>query len=160
MCKTMREAVRKDAGCRMPLTWLGNLISIALAVNAAACMAAPNGYLLDLASPQAVKTVGPDVSAPREIKFVQVEVDQVSNPGQTPLSFHLDYQPKEGEKSFLGTFSLFPPDNPGTFIVATRGELRSGGTVIVTLVPLEPVNKKEEIRVHLKHISFIRRPAQ
>jgi hypothetical protein len=64
------------------------------------------------------------------------------------------YQATQGEKSLLGTFSLFPPDNPGKFIVATRSKLQNGGIVSVSLMPLEHVDEAAEIRVQLKRISF------
>lgn len=111
--------------------------------------------MLDLANPTVVKVIGQEISVPQEKKFVQIVVTDVFNPLKIPLSFSVHYQDTHGEKSLLGTFSLFPPDNPGKFIVATQGKLQSGGRVIVTLVPLENISEREEIRVLLDCISFI-----
>jgi hypothetical protein len=65
------------------------------------------------------------------------------------------YQPIKGEKSFLGIFSLFPPNNPGTFIIATQGKLETGGIIIVSLNLLQEPRDLNEIRVLLKRISLI-----
>jgi hypothetical protein len=61
-----------------------------------------------------------------------------------------------GEQSLLGIFSLFPPDNPGRFIIATQGKLEMGGTIVVALTPLEESENQKGIRVRLKRISFLR----
>ena len=113
------------------------------------------GHELTLAARTAEVPVGPKAVAPRPKKFVQVEVAQVVNPRRIPLSFTVHYRPAGGDALLLGTFSLFPPDNPGTFIVATQGKLRVGGTVIVALVPLEETGEAPEVRVQVRRISFV-----
>lgn len=155
MCRPICQCIWKGDICLMLLFWLGNALGVAMSGNEAAGSSVATGYSLDLANRTAVKTIGQEVTTPQTVKFVQIEVAEVFNPRKIPLSFSVHYQPVHGEKSLLGTFSLFPPDNPGTFIVATRGKLRIGGMVIVSLVPLEPVDEDAEIRVQLKRISFI-----
>lgn len=114
-----------------------------------------NGYELNLATTRTVvQTIGSEV-APQTKKFVQIEVTEVVNLRKIPLSFSVHYQSVQGERVFLGTFSLFPPDNPGNFIVATQGKLRTGGMIIVSMIPLEEVRDPEAIQVRLKRISFI-----
>ena len=153
-CKPTRQGIWKGRICSVLLIWLGNT-GVAMADNDIAGSSIANGYSLDLANRTGVKTISREVTAPQAMKFVQIEVAEVFNPLKIPLSFSVHYQPAHGEKSLLGTFSLFPPDNPGTFIVATRGKLRSGGMIIVSLVPLEHVDEEAKIRVRLKRISFI-----
>ena len=113
------------------------------------------GYELSLSNPTAQQAIDLDLDTPQVKRFVQIEVTQVSNPQRIPLSFDVNFQPTRGEKIYLGSFSLFPPDNPGKFIVATQGKLKAGGVVSVTLVPLQRVSGGEEIRVHLKHLSLL-----
>lgn len=112
------------------------------------------GYELSLANPTAQQEIGADVRHPESQKFVEIEVTQVNNPQRLPLSFEVQFQPARGEKVRLGTFSLFPPDNPGKFLVATKTQLRAGGTLSVTLVPLRRTDDEEQIRVRLKRLSF------
>jgi hypothetical protein len=137
------------------LVWLGNALGTVMASNGDAGPAVSPGYTLDLVNRTAVRTVDQEITAPQAKKFVQIEVTDVFNPQRIPLTFNVYYQATHGEKSLLGTFSLFPPDNPGTFIVATRGKLQSGGQIIVSLTPLGQVDEEAEIQVHLKRISFI-----
>jgi hypothetical protein len=139
----------------MLLVWLGNSLDAVMACNGDAGPAVSPGYTLDLANRTAVRTVDQEITAPQAKKFVQIEVTEAFNPQRIPLIFNVHYQPPHGEKSLLGTFGLFPPDNPGTFIVATRGKLQSGGLIIVSLVPLEQVDEEAEIRVQVKRISLI-----
>jgi hypothetical protein len=139
----------------MLLVWLGNALGAVMASNGDAGPAVSPGYALDLVNRTAVRTVDQGITAPQAKKFVQIEVTDVFNPQRIPLTFNVHYQATHGEKSLLGTFSLFPPDNPGTFIVATRGKLQSGGLILVSLEPLEQVDEAAEIRVQLKRISFI-----
>jgi len=128
---------------------------MAMASNSTTGPAVANGYELDPAHRTAVQIIGSEVTAPQTKKFVQIEVTEVINPRKIPLAFAVHFQPAQGEKFLLGTFSLFPPDNPGKFIVATRGKLRTGGSVVVSLVPLERVLGQDEVRVKLKHITFL-----
>jgi hypothetical protein len=126
-----------------------------MATDGAGDVVAGAGYTLDPGHPVAEQVLGPDIDAASTLKFVQVEVGAVFNPRRIPLSFNVHFRPPNGEETLLGTFGLFPPDNPGTFIVATSGRLQSCGTVIVTLVPLATVNDPSEIRVQLKRIGFL-----
>ena len=109
---------------------------------------------LDLDTRHVVQPVGSELAEAAEQKFIQLEITEVHNPKQIRLTFEVHYRPEHGEESLLGTFALFPPDNPGNFIVATRGELRSEGTVVLSMQVLDEVESEDEIRVTLKPISF------
>ena len=139
----------------MLLVWLGGVLAPVVAGNGDAGSAITPGYTLDLANRTAVWAADQEIPRQQAKKFVQIEVTKVFNPQSIPLTFHVHYQATNGEKSLLGTFSLFPPDNPGTFIVATRSKLQSGGRIIVSLVPLEQVDEQSEIRVQVRGISLI-----
>jgi hypothetical protein len=111
-------------------------------------------YALDLESRTLVQRIEPDLAERPAPKFVQIEVADVSNPKRIPVEFEVHYQPDDGERILLGTFSLFPPDRPGTFLVATAGRLRGPGAIAVTLRPLHAVAPTDRVRVELRGISF------
>ena len=131
-------------------------VVLAMAGNGSVGPVAPvRDYELHPANPIAQQAVELDQNALQGKKFVQIEVTHVNNPQRIPLSFAVHFQPAQGEAIYLGNFSLFPPDNPGKFIVSTQGKLKSGGAVTVTLVPLQRVSGESEIRVQLKRFSFL-----
>jgi hypothetical protein len=74
------------------------------------------------------------------VKFVQIRIAEVNNPRRTGLIFDVEFQPDDGRRIALGTFSLYPADHPGTFIVATQGRVKSAGSVIVTIHTTDPVD--------------------
>ena len=113
-------------------------------------------HLLDLERTTYRQRLGPETAVPQMKKFVQVEVIQVENAQRIPLSFRVHYQPVQGDEIELGSFSLFPPDNPGTFILATRGTLRTGGSVRLTLTPVQPVDPDDEVRVWIAPLRFVK----
>jgi len=110
--------------------------------------------VLDLNNSTATQHVGPEVTDPSQQKFVRVEILAVSNPARDPLSFEVRFRDSAGQEILLGSFTLFPADNPGTFLVATQGKLRAGGTVMVTM--LAPQASKGSIRVTIGSIRFTR----
>ncbi|HEX5409853.1 MAG TPA: hypothetical protein VFW89_08800 [Gemmatimonadaceae bacterium] len=57
----------------------------------------------------------------------------------------------------FGTFSLFPPDNPGTFIIATQSKLRGGGAIVLSLQRPEVVAPSDTVRIILRPIEFVNR---
>lgn len=89
-------------------------------------------------------------------KFVQVEVTEVLNPKKFPLTFEVRYQSKSDVKTYLGSFSLYPSDNPGKFIVATQGRLKDEGAIVLSLVIPAKVDAGDTIKVTVKRIKFLR----
>jgi hypothetical protein len=114
-----------------------------------------NGYELNRRNRSVVHSIESEIAAPQNKKFVEVEITEVMNPQRIPLSFTVHYQSPQGEQSFLGIFSLFPPDNPGRFIIATQGKLQTDGKIIVTFMPLEELQDHHAIRVRVNRISLI-----
>ncbi|MGH9929109.1 MAG: hypothetical protein ACREA9_07770, partial [Pyrinomonadaceae bacterium] len=62
---------------------------------------------------------------------------------------------KTHEKLYLGSFGLYPSDNPGKFIVATQGKLKNEGAIVLTLVVPEKVDARDPVRVGVKKIKFV-----
>ena len=85
---------------------------------------------------------------------MQVEVSEVNNPQKYPIKFEVSYQPKDQEKIFLGSFSLFPPNNPGKFIVATQGKVKGEGKIILSLVTSAQAKSAETLKVGVKRIRL------
>lgn len=111
-------------------------------------------YYLDLNKPQLEQSIEPGDREVDGSKFVQVEVSEVNNPQKYPIKFEVSYQPKDQEKIFLGSFSLFPPNNPGKFIVATQGKVKGEGKIILSLVTSEQAKSAETLKIGVKRIRF------
>jgi hypothetical protein len=105
---------------------------------------------LDFAHPTATLAIT-DPGAARA-KFVQVRVTHVENPARVALSFAVAYQTSNGDKIALGFFSLYPADNPGTFIVPTQGKIRADGSIVVTL---ESPDQHQRVAVTIGEIRLI-----
>jgi hypothetical protein len=112
-------------------------------------------YSLDLAKPEIEQEIKAGEVA--GAKFVQVEVTEVTNPKLHPVQFEVRYQPKAGEKIFLGSFSLYPPNNPGKFIVATQGKVKDEGKIILTIAKSDRVAPGDVLKVRVKRIKFVNR---
>lgn len=108
---------------------------------------------LDLANRTLVYPIESGIAAPERLKFVQVEIGEIVNPRLIRIAFEMRYRPETGADVLLGTFSPFPPDNPGTYIVATRGSLRTGA-IVLSMVVLDKVGSGDELQVDVKAISF------
>ena len=111
-------------------------------------------YYLDLNKPQIEQPIEPGDREVERSKFVQIEVSEVNNPQKYPVKFEVSYQPKDQEKIFLGSFSLFPPNNPGKFIVPTQGKVKGEGKIILSLVTSEQAKAADTLRVGVKRIRF------
>jgi|ERR1051326_176681 hypothetical protein len=113
-------------------------------------------YFLDLDKPEIEQPVEAGDAELANAKFVQVEVTQVTNPKNRPARFEVRYQPKDGEKIFLGSFSLFPPNNPGKFIVPTQGKVKREGKLILTLAKSDKTVAGDVVRVGVKKLKFVK----
>ena len=111
-------------------------------------------YHLDAQKPTLVQPIEAADRA-QDAKFVQVEVVEVKNPKNLTATFKVEYQTKDQEKFFLGTFSLYPSDNPGKFIVATQGRLRNQGSVVLTLVIPDEFKSGDVFSLTVKRMKFL-----
>jgi hypothetical protein len=89
-------------------------------------------------------------------RFVQVEVTEVVNRKKIPLSFEVRYQAKDDTRIYLGSFALYPADNPGKFIVATQGKVKGDGAIVLTLVISEKVYAEDVVKVGIRKIRLVR----
>ena len=112
---------------------------------------------LDLHNPEVTQKIVPDNGDPAKARFVQVEVVKIENPHQRPAQFEVYYQPSDGEKILLGGFSLYPPDNPGKFIVPTQGKVKADGKLILSLVKSDRVVAGDVIKVDVRPMKFVNR---
>ena len=114
-----------------------------------------DSLLLDLANREIVQPIGSELAEPARQKYVRVQITDVHNPRELRLTFEVRYRLHGGKEVLLGTFALFPPDNPGNFIVATRGELRKEGAVVLSMKVLDEVEPGDEVRLAVKPLSFL-----
>jgi len=98
-------------------------------------------YTLDFSQPVVRHSVDPPVGALAGAKFVEVVVSRVENPTKLALTFVVEFETASGARTRLGVFSLFPPDNPGSFIVPTQGKVDGPGTILVVM---QSPDRKEE----------------
>ena len=110
---------------------------------------------LDLQHPELTQQIRPDDAA--NARFVQVEVIKVTNPQKRPAQFEVYYQPNDGERTLLGSFSLYPPDNPGKFIVPTQGKVKAEGKLILSLVKSDQVVAGDVVQVDVRPMKFVNR---
>ena len=64
-----------------------------------------------------------------DAEVLEVSITKVKNPGLTPLSIfvylsHSENGKSEAELQVVGNFSLYPPDQPGKFLLSASPELR------------------------------------
>lgn len=115
-------------------------------------------FSLDLQNPEIKQKIQPhDDGDPAKSRFVQIEVIRVTNPQKRPAQFEVHYQPSAGEKILLGGFSLYPPDNPGKFIVPTQGKVKAEGMLILSLVKSDQVVAGDVVEVIVRPMKFVNR---
>ena len=114
-------------------------------------------YSLDLQNPEITQKILPDDGDAAKARFVQVEIVAVTNPQKHPAQFNVHYQPDGGERILLGAFSLYPPDNPGKFIVPTQGKVKADGALILSLVKSDRIAAGDVLKVTVKPLKFVNR---
>lgn len=111
-------------------------------------------YHLDMSRPRVAQPIKLTPSekggAP---KFVQVEIASLENPKKHALTFEVSYELGE-KKIHLGSFSLYPADNPGRFLVATQGKLGSEGAIVLTLTVPKGIDPSDTINVTVRKIAL------
>jgi len=111
-------------------------------------------YTLDQHKTEVAQALSPAMLAGHKYRFVQVEVIKVTNPQKHPLLFNVYYQSPGKAKVLLGTFSLYPADNPGKFIVATQGKVTGEGSIILSMTSTEKMKASDELKVVVKKIGL------
>jgi hypothetical protein len=105
---------------------------------------------LDLRTPTVTQKIGPQDKLGSGCKFVQVEISRITNPKRYAIQFGLYYLPTNDEKVYLGSFSPFPADNPGKFIVATQGKVEDHGSLVLSMTLIDKPEPQDDIKVSLK----------
>lgn len=117
----------------------------------------PTPLVLDLSNRSALYPIGSEIAGrATAAKIIEVTFDQLINPDRVRVVFEMHYRPESGDDVRLGSFGPFPPDNPGTYLVATEGVIKEGGALVITVTPLDPVSEDQELRVVLKDPVFRR----
>ena len=113
-------------------------------------------FYLNADKPTLSQSIEPDDKVGEGCKFVEVEVPEVSNPQGYTATFRVEYQIKPNEKINLGSFSLYPSDNPGKFIVPTLGRLRNQGAIVLSLLIPDNFKRGDVFSVGVKRIKFLK----
>jgi hypothetical protein len=87
-------------------------------------------------------------------KFVEVHIEHVENPALAAISFSVAFQ-MQNQKLPLGSFSPYPPDHPGVFIVPTQGKIQTGGLILITM---ENPDDDQRLRVTIGAIKLLTQP--
>lgn len=126
------------------------LIAVAVLVLPAAAACGPTAGSNDVPTDRSEYSLGremryidsrnPELSWPvtaaaaaRRPKFVIVRIGKITNPAHAPLTFAVAFRSSGNDLFELGSFSLYPSDNPGRFIVATQGKVAADGHIILAL---------------------------
>jgi hypothetical protein len=126
-----------------------------LSLSAAGGAERDDGALLhlDARRPTVQQAVGPAGGPPEGFKFVRVEVEAVVNPKRHPLTFDVRY--RSGDTlTFLGSFSLYPSDHPGNFLVPTLGRVRAGGALLLSLVTPDTIGEDDPLSVTVRPMTL------
>lgn len=111
-------------------------------------------YHLNQHKKEIIQPVYADMLLKGKHRFLQVDVVKVINPQKRPLIFYVYYQYLNKEKILLGSFSLYPADNPGRFIVATNGNVEKEGSIILLLTSPAKIEATDQLEVAVKKITF------
>ena len=108
--------------------------------------------VLDLAHPHFSERIATD--QPATFDFVRLTVARVVNPKRIGLIFDVAFIADSGLKIRLGGFSLYPPDNPGSFLVSTRHLIDSPGFVVVSLHTATPVDPGTPLSITMGSVAL------
>lgn len=126
------------------------LIAVAVLVLPTAAACRPTAATNDVPTDRSEYSLGRDVryidsrnpelswpvtaaAAARRSKFVIVRIGKVTNPARASLTFAVAFRTSGNDLIQLGSFSLYPSDNPGRFIVATQGKVSANGYIVLAL---------------------------
>jgi hypothetical protein len=113
-------------------------------------------HVIDLAHPSFAQHVDLTDNDLATFDFVQIRIVQVINPQRIGVLFDVAFLADGGSRVRLGSFSLFPPDNPGQFIVATQHRVRSSGSIVVSLHTAQPVDASAPLTIGIGSVALIK----
>jgi hypothetical protein len=108
---------------------------------------------LDQSQPELTRRIATGKTS-TDAKFVEIEVAEVTNPRKYGLAFDVYFQSQRGDRVRLGSFSLFPADNPGRFIVPTQNKIQEDGSIVVSMKIIDPVSEGDSPRVGIRDIQM------
>lgn len=144
--------------------WRSRLLTVLLLAGSVLAQSPPDApgsrslHVIDLAHPSFVQHVDPTDGDPGAFDFVQIRIVHVVNPQRIGVLFEVAFLADDGARVRLGSFSLFPPDNPGQFIVATQHRVRSSGSIVISLHTAQPVEASTPLSIGIGSIALIRSP--
>ena len=115
--------------------------------------------VIDLTHTSVTQHVDSSGTDPARLRYVQIKINSVVNPKHIGLLFEVAFLPDSGSRVHLGSFSLYPPDHPGTFIVATQHRVRSSGSIVVSLHTVPVVSTTTPLSIGIASIAVIKSPA-
>ena len=153
--------MRETVGC-----WPASLLTVILLLHGPVLAQtpsdppdAPPALVIDLAHPSVTRHMDLSATDPTLFRFVQIQIDPVVNPKHIGVLFDVGFVPDTGSPMHLGSFSLYPPDHPGTFIVATQHRVRSSGSIVVTLHTVPRVDITTSLSIGIARLSLLKSPA-
>lgn len=109
-------------------------------------------YSIDLSNTSFRQAIGAKEKI-EEKKFVRITVKEIVNPAQVAISFDLYYV--EGEKKeMLGSVAPFPANNPGSYIIATSGKIRTQGLLELNLRYPGDWNKNDKLSLKINPLTL------
>lgn len=87
-------------------------------------------------------------------RFVAVDVVRVENTARVALIFEVDFESSSGSRTKLGTFSLYPADRPGRFIVPTLGRVATPGAIVVSMRSPDRIGDVT-VKAHIGSIALV-----
>jgi hypothetical protein len=147
---------------RRARTWRGRLLTVLLLGGSVLAESPPDTpgsrpvHVIDLAHPSFTQRVDLTEGDPAVFDFVQIRIVQVVNPQRIGVLFEVAFLADDGSRVRLGSFSLFPPDNPGQFIVATQHRVRSTGSIVVSLHTAQPIDASTPLTIGIGSLALIK----
>jgi hypothetical protein len=108
---------------------------------------------LDLRTPSLTQKIAPADNLNPACKFVQIEISKIDNPKRYAIQFKLYYLPPNKEKVYLGSFSTYPADNPGKFIVATQGKIKDEGSLMLSMTLIDKPEPEDNVQVAIRKMT-------
>ena len=133
--------------------------------EAAAVAVTRDTVLLTGAAPRAVIPLPPG-RIPVDATALEVPIARIENEARVPFSFRarLAWGSAAGDTVDLGTFSVYPPDRAGRYLVGVRGEMRpnvrdAARALVLELEPITPgALQGRVLRVHVAPPAWRRGP--
>jgi hypothetical protein len=87
-------------------------------------------------------------------RYVKIKISQVTNPEMQYLAFDVFFRTDQKKKILLGSFSLFPANNPGEFVVATRGIIIGEGQLLISMTNPDGKPLSDLVKVAVNQVNL------